>query len=263
MEDFSSDLGVVIPYFFEGTVAGDAIADAAIQERLKRIVFVSDCGVADSDFDELCVHWKAELGDQFLPICCIRNSGPSFCRNLALGALEDCRYLGFLDSDDRWSINHSKTTFEYFKSNTSCTVVAKQKFSFFLRSGLRRIGFWELCCWNPVVLSSVIVDCKRLVTEGNHLIFPEGQDYGEDYLVWIKISLLFDIYVDFGSRDVERNRSLNDRQQLSANTWKVFLGCLRNAREIRTTNLGLGSFLLSLSAFLRLIFKLLRQSVKK
>jgi glycosyltransferase involved in cell wall biosynthesis len=252
---FNNNLTVLIPYFYEGLAARDAISDAAKDERVEKIIFISDCGAHDSDFDFLCLEGFNALGNRFLPMCCISNFGPSICRNIGLELIGESTFVAFLDSDDRWESQHLIRSFEFLSANPSCAIIAKQKRLFFATAGLRRIRFLELCCWNPVVLSSVIVVRDRLPCRGAKFRFPEKQNYGEDYLVWLQTSLSSDLFVEFGSSDVYPNPILIGRRSLSSNNWKIFLGCLKNAMKIRKERCGLGTILLLFSSVFRLLVK--------
>lgn len=184
------------------------------------IILVDDCSTDNTS--KIAKELKRKLGSRFKLIKNSISKGVSRSRNIALKASKG-RYIAFLDGDDRWhptklekqmklfdtagkSINMIHTGVEVFthlddvewlkNSNTRVKGLDHWNlaFNYILLKLLKRHKgnyFNILRQTNPICLSSVMIKRQDLLTvEG----FDEGLWYQvEDWLLWLKCSLLFKI----------------------------------------------------------------------
>ncbi len=97
-----ANIAVVIPLFNRATTVLHTLSSVANQTTPPRQIIVVDDGSVD-DSAAAVSQWLAE-GKQSWKTNLIRqtNQGASAARNRGLAQIEDCDYVAFLDSDDRW-----------------------------------------------------------------------------------------------------------------------------------------------------------------
>lgn len=97
-----ADVAVVIPVYNRATTVLHTLLSVANQSMPPKLLIVVDDGSAD-ETAEAVSQWAATVQDR-LQVVVIRqeNQGAGAARNRGLAATEGCRYVAFLDSDDRW-----------------------------------------------------------------------------------------------------------------------------------------------------------------
>jgi glycosyltransferase involved in cell wall biosynthesis len=255
--DDKSSVAVIIPYFGEGYSLGDILDDVYLQSALAHVFLVSDCGMSDPIFDHLCKRFGDRFGSRFRACCMVTNRGPAACRNLGLRQVsEEFEYVGFVDADDRWSSEHLNEQILLLKRFPEVILVCsspvyKPKLLCFDR-GLR---FMELCLWNPIVLSSVVL---KIGKENRFLdLFPEGQKYAEDYYAWLKLSLVHRLRIRFGVNNVRHNSAVARKGRLSQDRLKVFKHCFFNGILLLRSGKVIGGVSLIFSSIFRLFIKVI------
>ena len=255
---------VIVTYFHEGPAFADTLEDIFNQSILTSAFVVSDCGREDESFDQLCNLFSNRFDDRFSACCTISNFGPSECRNLALNEVSDSEFVAFVDGDDRWSPGHLESQLVFFDECPSVDLVSSNSMSIpWFAHGRRKICFLELCIWNPIVLSSVVIKMRGVNARGFKMRFPAHQNYAEDYFAWLELSLYKQIGVSFGSDNVYRNKRISKNGRLSQNIYRILYYCLLNSVRLVHKGRLLGGFILVLSSCLRLFLKIFFRNVPK
>jgi glycosyltransferase involved in cell wall biosynthesis len=97
-----ADVAVVIPVYNRAATILHTLASVANQSTTPRRVIVVDDGSRD-DTSAAVTHWAATVPSS-VEVTLIRqeNQGAGAARNRGFQAIGDCKYVAFLDSDDRW-----------------------------------------------------------------------------------------------------------------------------------------------------------------
>ncbi len=259
-----SNCAVVVTYFHEGPAFKDTLEDIFSQTVTATAFVVSDCGGSDQSFDQLCTEFKSLFQDRFQACCMISNSGPSECRNLVLNEVAEYEFVAFVDGDDRWSPGHLESQLVFFDECPSVDLVSSSPMSIpWFAHGRRKICFLELCIWNPIVLSSVVIKMSGFGARGFKVRFPTHQNYAEDYFAWLELSLYKQIGVNFGSDNVYRNKRILKGGRLSQNIYRILYYCLLNGVRLVRKGRLLGGCILILSSCLRFFLKIFFRKITK
>jgi glycosyltransferase involved in cell wall biosynthesis len=97
-----ADVAVIIPVYNRATTVLHTLLSVANQSMPPRQLIVVDDGSTD-DTAAAVSQWAATVQDRLkVKVICQANQGAGAARNRGLEAIEGCRYVAFLDSDDRW-----------------------------------------------------------------------------------------------------------------------------------------------------------------
>ena len=188
---------VIIPTYGDSPLLLQAVKSALAQGECVKSVIVVD----DGSPPETVARISLELAslEKVMFISAPRYSNPAIIRNIGIKQATG-RYLGFLDSDDFWlpgkldaqiSLGESKSIKFICTNALKVSEGGKQKY--FDTGSNAKLRTHNLIRGNRVITSTVLVDREEFIKMG---LFPE--DYSvrgvEDYLAWLKLSLLTDAY---------------------------------------------------------------------
>lgn len=178
-------VSVVIPYFHDRETINAALDSVFAQSlRPSEVILISDTGEHDPKFDEICKAYTERSSCELVAICNLKNSGPGFARNLGITEAS-CSYIAFLDSDDRWNLNHLEKAVSSIRSDDFVAVS--------MQDG-NRVRIWSsntllaMLLVNPYVTSATLL--KREVFQGSSR-FAETFNFAEDFYLWLSIARVY------------------------------------------------------------------------
>jgi glycosyltransferase involved in cell wall biosynthesis len=181
-------LSVVMPAYNSEKTIGRAIESVFAQKNADFELIVIDDGSTDGTPGEVKKYKKH--------VKCARqkNQGVAAARNLGI-RLSSREFIAFLDSDDEWLPGKLARQFELFREHpevglTGTGVHCLDSQGRRIRTyGVQKTGsvLFPLMAANFITTSSVVL--RKGILGGLKGPFRKGYAYGEDYLLWIELSL--------------------------------------------------------------------------
>lgn len=134
-----ADVAVIIPVYNRSATVLHTLSSVADQSVPPRQLIVVDDGSSD-DTAAAVSQWAATVQDR-LRVTVIRqtNQGAGAARNRGLQAIEDCRYVAFLDSDDRWPADFLRRAVTRLDADGSAVAATADRT--FVRTRSKRQGY--------------------------------------------------------------------------------------------------------------------------
>lgn len=215
-------ISVIIPCYNSEKTINTCLKSVLEQsERIDEIVVIDDGSTDESVniikkiFNTIETAIKLNLYEQ-------KNSGPSVARNKGI-QLSTSTHIAFLDSDDKWFLDHIKNSKYFLNNNRDYKMVATKYLSAPIASS-GEISFKKMLFKNYFFTPCIILNKDLfLINEG----FNEKMKYAEDYYLWLNIIFKNKAYLlDYvGSGNIISKRPFGD-QGLSSNLQAMHNGVL-------------------------------------
>lgn len=199
MANKNSKVSVIIPFYNSRKFLRRAVISAINQtHRNIEIILVDDCS---NDGSYKIAKEFQKTDKRIKVIRTLKNSGTvAHPRNLGI-KLSDGNYISFLDSDDYWYKDKLEKQLKNIGKNsicvTACDYIDQNQnnksgwflniFRLFLQNFIfKRVikyGYYWLYLYNPIIVSSVLIEKKFFLT----FSFNEDINIREDLFLWLKI----------------------------------------------------------------------------
>jgi glycosyltransferase involved in cell wall biosynthesis len=185
-------VSVIIPTFNRSRFVSEAVKSVLGQSYPDKEIIVVDDGSTDDTAERL-----AEFGDRIRHVR-TENGGVPRARNIGISASRG-DLIAFLDSDDLWLPNKLGRQVEYFAANPDIHVAQTEEI--WIRGGRRvnpknihkkRSGWiFERCIPRCIVSPSAVMLRRRVFEDVG--LFDEAMPVCEDYDLWLRVSLKYQI----------------------------------------------------------------------
>lgn len=188
-------ISVVIPTYNSGETiirAIDSVFSQSIDEPIE--VIIIDDGSTDNTRNLINKYPNS------IKYFYQKNKGVASARNMGISKSQGS-YIAFLDADDEWLPHKLEIQLSIFKENPRISVVSAGMLDIQIDGEINPTNhpsfhgdlFRRIVFYNPVGTSSVII--KRYIFNDTALRFSDVTNVGEDWLLWIRISARYKIYI--------------------------------------------------------------------
>jgi glycosyltransferase involved in cell wall biosynthesis len=134
----SADVAVIVPVFNRAATVLHTLSAVETQTCVPRRIIIVDDGSSDDTYGAV-KNWIGER-QPMSEIVVIRqsNQGAGAARNRGLEAINDCRYVAFLDSDDRWPADFLDRAVDCLSDDAGAVAVTADRV--YHRAWKRRLG---------------------------------------------------------------------------------------------------------------------------
>ena len=186
-------VSVIIPFYKNKEWLRSAI-DSAVKQTYKQIEIIVINDGSPENIDDIIYNYQEKLIYFYQT-----NSGPASARNKGI-KISKGDYIAFLDSDDLWKPNKVEMQLkgmiknDFLWSHSSYELFSESK---------ELIKTINLEYYDKNIFPLILTSCKiatptimikREVLDSEFMMFDETQRFGQDSLLWIKISARYPIY---------------------------------------------------------------------
>lgn len=170
----------------------------AIQSVLDQTLEVSEIIIVDNGSTDDTINLALKTNTKKIKLLNCKLRGAASARNMGIAASRT-EWIAFLDSDDYWDTQKLQKQFEYLDQ-----LVEKDKVSLiFTRKSsgnhcggkTGKLAIIDLLVGNHITTSSVIVKRDALISAAGQAPFNTNVNFGEDWLLWLKIATTGEIHL--------------------------------------------------------------------
>lgn len=230
-----ASVSVIIPCYNSSNTITRAVTSVFSQTVLPLEIILIDDASQDNTL-EILHDIQAEQGEDWIKVISFtENRGPSAARNAGWEQAK-AEYIAFLDADDSWHPQKVEIQYGWMQKNPSIVLTGHQirladlnyQIPIYLQDqfSVKQVNRRALFFKNFFTTSTVMM-------RGNlSLRFDEGQNFCEDYLLWLRIFLLYgDAYL-INLPTAFRYKSSYGETGLSSNLWLMEKGELQTYKKI-------------------------------
>lgn len=256
------EISIIVPSYNASRTLERALRSIALQTYSNYEIVIVDDGSTDNtigmvskfseEFDSIQVRYITQS-----------NSGPSSARNNGVQNTQG-DFIAFLDADDEWHKNKLEMQIKIIKDKGLNFLGSGYQYDSFDygntdKADMRTYSFNSLLLKNRFATSGVVIrKIFFLELKG----FDENLKYSEDYDLWLRGALMFDLDTIESPRLIKRHRSVTG---LSSHMFSMFKGELSGIKKLRTSgNIGFVKYVfLNLFIFIKLLRRYLMNIRKK
>ncbi|RNC69637.1 MAG: glycosyltransferase [Desulfuromonadales bacterium] len=257
-------VSVIIPAWNAEKFIAETLESVFAQTWRDLEVIVVDDGSRDGTAEVVKTFWEGKAGGSIeLKLICQQNGGPSKARNAGIRAAKG-DYLAFLDADDVWLPETVEHLVAFVDTHPDVSMVFGDAGSFDA-NGVRFDSFFEKHGCPVTDERNIVSNAFEKLLESNFILtgalllrrecidrvgyFDDNLGYGEDYDLWVRITLFHKIGC-INDRLMMRRMHGSNLSKQESNFYDAKIGFLnklgkRYGREIRELNIDLNRHVLN------------------
>ncbi|QOP41457.1 glycosyltransferase family 2 protein [Sulfurimonas marina] len=223
-------ISIVIPCFnSEKTITRTLLSVASQSYKNYEVVIIDD---GSTDRTKKLIEDFFEIYDLNYKYIYQENRGPSKARNLGVSnAVGD--YIAFLDSDDTWHKDKLSIQMKLIKENNLNFLGSTYQYSEFNYNEnsnivLKRFTFQELLIKTQFSTPGVVIKKELFLNLGG---FDTHMKYSEDNDLWLRASLITDLYLIVEPKLVRLHKRAYGDSGLSGNMFGMYKGELFSLKK--------------------------------
>jgi len=250
------EVSVVIPSYNGSKTIERALKSIAFQSYSNYEIVIVDDGSSD-DTKKKVNNFKKEFATIEVQYIEQLNQGPSSARNKGVQSARG-KFIAFLDADDQWNKKKLELQISIMKDKHLNFLGSTYQYNDFDTKDINKIevkryNFNSFLLKNRVSTSGVVL--SKAFFKKLHG-FDETLKYAEDYDLWLRASLLFNLDIIDRPKLIKRQRSLIG---LSSHVSSMFKGELSVIKKLlKSRNIGVAKYFFLI---LFIFFKLLRRCI--
>ena len=231
------EISVVIPSYNSSKTIVRALKSVALQTYSNYEIVIVDDGSVDDTKKEV-INFREKFAEVQLQYIVQSNQGPSAARNKGVQNAKGS-FIAFLDADDEWHQDKLEVQIKIIRNKQLNFLGSGYQYSDFnyentYKTDLKKYSFDSLLFKNRFSTSGVVI-CKELFL--NLQGFDENYKYAEDYDLWLRVALKFDLEAIECPKLIKRHRSITG---LSSNVFSMLKGELSIIKNLLISgNIGL------------------------
>ena len=246
------EISVIVPSYNASRTIERALRSIALQTYSNYEIVIIDDGSTDNT-KGMVSRFSEEFDSVQVKYITQSNSGPSSARNNGLQSARG-NFIAFLDADDEWHKDKLEIQVKIIKDKGLDFLGSGYQYDSFDygnidKADISTYSFNSLLLKNRFATSGVVIK-KALFLEMQG--FDESLKYAEDYDLWLRGALRFDLDTIESPKLIKRHRSVAG---LSSHMFSMFKGELACIKKLLVSgNIGFAKYVfLNLFLFIKLL----------